>query len=121
MGLDALFPTTILRHYNHHLPLLAAGLVSVACVLALRHSTHSTSSASARKSQTVIRSPRATLLLQLSEEESANLPYPPDALPGARDITSPYGTVRVYEWGPERGGKVLLVHGISTPCVALGL
>jgi pimeloyl-ACP methyl ester carboxylesterase len=26
----------------------------------------------------------------------------------------------VYEWGPEKGRKVLLVHGISTPCVSLG-
>jgi len=28
--------------------------------------------------------------------------------------------MRVYEWGPETGRKVLLVHGITTPCVALG-
>lgn len=28
--------------------------------------------------------------------------------------------MRVYEWGPETGRKVLLIHGISTPCVALG-
>ena len=26
----------------------------------------------------------------------------------------------MFEWGPEKGRKVLLVHGISTPCVALG-
>lgn len=26
----------------------------------------------------------------------------------------------MYEWGPENGRKVLLVHGISTPCLALG-
>jgi pimeloyl-ACP methyl ester carboxylesterase len=26
----------------------------------------------------------------------------------------------VYEWGPEEGRKVLLIHGISTPCIALG-
>ena len=31
-----------------------------------------------------------------------------------------YGTIRVYEWGPEKGRKVMLVHGISTPCVSLG-
>jgi len=34
-------------------------------------------------------------------------------------VTSPYGTSRVYEWGPEEGRKVLFVHGISTPCIAL--
>ena len=49
-----------------------------------------------------------------------DLPYPPDALPGARDVDTPYGSVRVYEWGSETGERVLLVHGISTPSVALG-
>jgi hypothetical protein len=53
------------------------------------------------------------------KEELAQLPYPPDALPGARDVDSPYGTTRVYEWGPEDGPKVLLIHGISTPSIAL--
>lgn len=117
MAMDSLFPTTLLRRYEHHFPLLAAGLLSLACVFALRYSP----SSSARKSQSTIRSPRATLLPQLSEDEIASLPYPPDVLPGARDVASPYGTVRVYEWGPEDGRKVLLVHGISTPCVALGV
>jgi len=28
--------------------------------------------------------------------------------------------MRVYEWGPQEGKKVLLIHGITTPCVALG-
>lgn len=65
-------------------------------------------------------SPRKTLLPSLTEAERFNLPYPPDALPGARDVDSPYGTFRVYEFGPEDGRKVLLVHGISTPCLALG-
>jgi hypothetical protein len=31
-----------------------------------------------------------------------------------------YGTIRVYEWGPEKGRKILFLHGITTPCVALG-
>jgi hypothetical protein len=30
-----------------------------------------------------------------------------------------YGSIRVYEFGPENGEKVLLVHGISTPCISL--
>ena len=46
-------------------------------------------------------------------------PYPPNALPGARDIPTPHGSIRAYEWGPASGRKVLFVHGISTPCVAL--
>ena len=68
----------------------------------------------------VIPSPLETLLPKLSAAAIADLPYPPDAFAGARDITSPYGTIRAYEWGPEHGPKVLLVHGISTPCLALG-
>ncbi|KAK5192870.1 hypothetical protein LTR92_007164 [Exophiala xenobiotica] len=66
------------------------------------------------------RSPRSTLLPKLSEEEKGRLPYPPDVLPGARDVDTPYGSIRVYEFGPEDGRKVLLVHGISTPAIALG-
>ncbi|KAL4990229.1 Alpha/Beta hydrolase protein [Aspergillus falconensis] len=47
-------------------------------------------------------------------------PLPTDVLPGARDVQTPYGSIRVYEWGPEHGPKVLLVHGITTPCISLG-
>ncbi|PNY23908.1 Uncharacterized protein TCAP_06145 [Tolypocladium capitatum] len=50
----------------------------------------------------------------------AALPYPPDVFPGARDVETEYGTIKVFEWGPEDGEKVLLMHGIGTPCVALG-
>ncbi|KAI0114113.1 alpha/beta-hydrolase [Nemania sp. FL0031] len=49
-----------------------------------------------------------------------DLPYPPDALPGGRDVATPYGSIRVYEWGPPEGERMLFVHGISTPVVALG-
>lgn len=76
-------------------------------------------SSSGKKPRTIA-SPRESLLPKLSKAEIADLPYPPDALPGARDIASPYGSIRAYEWGPEDGPKVLLVHGISTPCLALG-
>lgn len=69
---------------------------------------------------TILASPRTTHLPQLSEDERKRLPYPPDAFPGARDVNGPYGSLRVYEFGPEDGRKVLLVHGISTPCLALG-
>ncbi|KAL3419338.1 alpha beta hydrolase family [Phlyctema vagabunda] len=67
-----------------------------------------------------IRSPRTTLLPSLSKAEQEALAYPPDVFPGARDVSSAYGTIRVYEWGPEEGRKVLLIHGISTPCISLG-
>ncbi|EFX02792.1 alpha beta hydrolase family [Grosmannia clavigera kw1407] len=46
--------------------------------------------------------------------------YTPDAFPGARDVNTPYGSIRVYEFGPKTGRKVLLVHGISTTCQTLG-
>lgn len=59
-------------------------------------------------------------LAKLPAGETSSLPYPPDLLPGARDVDTPYGSIRVYEWGPESGRKVLLVHGISTPCISLG-
>ena len=72
-----------------------------------------------RKSH-VIESPLTTLLPDLSPERLSKLPYPPDSLPGARDVRTPYGSVRAYEFGPEDGRKVLLVHGVSTPCLALG-
>lgn len=48
------------------------------------------------------------------------LAYPPDAFPGGRQVKTAYGTIQVFEWGPEEGEKVLLLHGIGTPCVALG-
>ncbi|KAF4967771.1 hypothetical protein FSARC_4745 [Fusarium sarcochroum] len=48
-----------------------------------------------------------------------NLVYQPDQFPGARDVETPYGSIRVYEFGPENGEKVLFVHGISTPCITL--
>lgn len=72
------------------------------------------------KRKSIIRSPRETLLPLLIPEEHKSLPYPPDILPGARDIDSPYGSIRVYEWGSEKGRKVLFIHGISTPSLALG-
>ncbi|KAI9841340.1 MAG: hypothetical protein M1837_000773 [Sclerophora amabilis] len=75
---------------------------------------------SSGSNQKIIPSPRDTLLPQLSVSEIRKLPYPPNALPGARDVQSPYGVFRVYEWGPEDGRKVLLIHGTSTPCIALG-
>jgi hypothetical protein len=75
---------------------------------------------SKRLRRTVVLSPRSHVLDNLSSEELARLPYPLDSLPGARDVQSPAGSIRVYEFGPEDGRKVLLIHGISTPCLALG-
>ncbi|PYH66329.1 alpha/beta hydrolase [Aspergillus vadensis CBS 113365] len=68
---------------------------------------------------TVLESPRKKVL-SVSDSVNRELPLPTDVLPGARDVSTPYGSIRVYEWGPEDGPKVLLVHGITTPCIALG-
>jgi hypothetical protein len=46
--------------------------------------------------------------------------YPIDAFPGSRQVKTVYGTIHVFEWGPEDGEKVLLIHGLGTPCIALG-
>jgi len=70
-------------------------------------------------SLTTIPSPLDTYLPGKADRTLSGLPYPPNALPGARDVDTPHGKVRAYEWGPEDGRKVLLVHGISTPCISL--
>lgn len=41
------------------------------------------------KQDKIIKSPTATLLPNLSASEIAVLPYPPDALPGGRNVNSP--------------------------------
>lgn len=94
---------------------LAASAASLGILVALR----SVYGATQPPSPTVAESPRSTLIPKLSAEQASDLPYPPDVLPGSRDVPTPYGTIRVYEWGPEAGRRVLLVHGISTPCIAL--
>ena len=66
-----------------------------------------------------IPSPRDNLLPSTSLQQAA-LPYPPGLLPGARDVATPYGVMRVYEWGPQKGDKVLFIHGDTTPAPMLG-
>ena len=65
-------------------------------------------------------SPLTTTLPNLKPQQISALAYKPDYFPGARNVNTPYGSCRVYEFGPEHGTKVLLVHGISTPCISLG-
>lgn len=72
-----------------------------------------------RSEKPCVPSPRDTLLPRLAQEAAA-IPYPPDAFPGGRDVKTPYGTIKVFEWGPAQGEKVLILHGISTPCLSLG-
>ncbi|KAK5663651.1 hypothetical protein OQA88_4082 [Cercophora sp. LCS_1] len=68
----------------------------------------------------IIPSPLNTVLPKLPRENFDQLEYKPDAFPGARDVETPYGSIRVYEWGPEDGPKILFIHGISTSSMTLG-
>lgn len=65
-------------------------------------------------SRASIPSPLKTQIPHLSAAQVAALPYPPDHFPGARDVTTSYGSMRVYEWGKEDGRKIMLVHGDAT-------
>jgi hypothetical protein len=47
-------------------------------------------------------------------------PYRKDTFPGSREFETVYGTIQIFEWGQEDGEKVLLIHGLGTPCIALG-
>ncbi|KAJ9155518.1 Serine hydrolase-like protein [Pleurostoma richardsiae] len=95
-------------------PLLLAGAVCISATLLQLLKTRTPSK------DPWLPSPRETLLASLPKDQLSSLPYPPDALPGGRDVPTPYGTIRVFEWGPPSGDKVLLLHGISTPGPALG-
>lgn len=46
--------------------------------------------------------------------------YDSDFYPGGKDLLTPYGSIRVYEFGPEKGERVLFVHGITTPSPVFG-
>ncbi|RYP90571.1 hypothetical protein DL770_003333 [Monosporascus sp. CRB-9-2] len=67
----------------------------------------------------VIPGPLTTYLPKLSQDELKKVTYHPDYYPGARNVATPYGNIRVYEFGPEDGRKVLFIHGISTTCMTL--
>ncbi|ODM23690.1 hypothetical protein SI65_01279 [Aspergillus cristatus] len=103
---------------NHRaqIPLLAATGAASFTIGFLLRSIGSDSHAEGK----ILPSPRTTVLPGLSDGEIRALPLPADVLPGARDVSTPYGSIRVYEWGPENGPKVFFVHGITTPCIALG-
>lgn len=64
----------------------------------------------------IYRAPRSSAV---QNSQLATCAYPPTSLPGARDIPTPYGSIRTYEWGPTTGRKILFIHGISTPCISL--
>ena len=104
---------------NHRaqLPVLAATGASLTVGLLLRSLL-----TEQRPQGSVLRCPQviASSAASDAENENGEIPLPNDVLPGARDVPTPYGSMRVYEWGPVDGPKVLFVHGITTPCIALG-
>lgn len=63
---------------------------------------------------------KATATIVSKTRANPSPAYPADAFPGGRDFETPYGTIKVFEWGPVDGEKVVLMHGIGTPCIALG-
>ncbi|GKT57517.1 alpha/beta hydrolase [Colletotrichum tofieldiae] len=112
---------------SHHLGLGLAAAAAAAATTYLLLASHATSSAAAaaprpaNDRRKTARSPKWTVLPTLSTLGRDELPYPPDALPGGRDVATAYGNLRVYEFGPEDAQeRVLLLHGIGTPCLALG-
>ncbi|KAI1491850.1 alpha/beta-hydrolase [Biscogniauxia mediterranea] len=94
------------------IPVLSFGLLLAAGLLI--------TSARTRKTRAPKPHPYTPAPRSREEASKSDHPYPPDALPGGRDVATPYGSVRVYEWGPADGPRVLFVHGISTPTVSLG-
>lgn len=96
---------------------LAFLAMGTATLTLLRWSVRSNEPAALRRK---LPSPRETLLPHVSPAQAAASAYPPDLLPGTRDVDTPYGVMRVYEWGPEDGRKVLLIHGDTTPGPILG-
>ena len=96
---------------------IVLAVASLAASTFVRRQRYSNEPATLRKT---IASPRTTLLPHLTPDQAASLPYPPNLFPGVRDVETPYGVMRVYEWGSEDGRKVILVHGDTTPGPMLG-
>lgn len=87
-------------------------LICVPVALILRHHLFPA------KAGRFVKSARQTVLSTLSPTELSSLPYPPDALPGGRDVPTPYGNIHVFEFGPPDGERVLFLHGLSMPCLS---
>jgi hypothetical protein len=95
---------------------LLAGLATLGLYAAFQHRR---SRLHRSKIHSVTKSPLKSILPGLTEDQIDDLFYRPGELHGARNVETPYGTCRAYEFGDETGLKVLLIHGISTPCISL--
>lgn len=114
-------PASAPRLPQHYLLLGAAGLFTLGVAVAPFLSSGGGTGGWRGNGDPWIPAPSRTAAAAADEKgSSSSLAYPPDALPGGRDVATPYGSVRVFEWGPEDGEPVLLIHGISTPAIALG-
>jgi pimeloyl-ACP methyl ester carboxylesterase len=92
--------------------IVSTALICLPAALILRHLLFP-----ARTGKT-IKAPKQTALSPAPPTGFPSPPYPPDALPGSRDVPTPYGNIHVFEFGPSDGEKVLFLHGLSTPCVS---
>lgn len=101
-------------------PLIAALAAATACLSATLYIRSAIQYKDQTKGLAVARSRLRSGTSNETSLASEENPYPPDIFPGGRDVDTPYGTIKVFEWGPQDGEKVLLMHGIGTPCVALG-
>ncbi|WYZ37613.1 hypothetical protein EsH8_II_001119 [Colletotrichum jinshuiense] len=117
---DRLLLETHLQHVGLGLA-AAAAAASLLLLVSRSAAAAPPAAAPANDRRKTARSPKWTVLPALSTLGRDELPYPPDALPGGRDVATAYGNLRVYEWGPETAEqRVLLLHGIGTPCLAMG-
>lgn len=101
-------------------PLVGGIIAATACLSATLYIQSATQYKDQTKGTAIARSRLRSTSSTPSQLPSGENPYPPDIFPGGRDVDTPHGTIKVFEWGPESGEKVLLMHGIGTPCVALG-
>lgn len=63
-----------------------------------------------------IRTPEPHFIKAPPRELQEDSYYSTTFYPGGKDIDTPYGCIRAYEFGPEDGERVLFIHGITTPC-----
>ncbi|CCG83089.1 putative Alpha/beta hydrolase [Taphrina deformans PYCC 5710] len=63
-----------------------------------------------------ITSPEQHFITAPPRESHTDSHYSTTFYPGSKDIDTPYGSIRAYEFGPEDGERVLFIHGITTPC-----
>ncbi|KAI0076964.1 alpha/beta-hydrolase [Panus rudis PR-1116 ss-1] len=56
-------------------------------------------------------------LSSLSKDSRSWQIYPDDFFQGGAYVTFPYGKVRYWLLGPEKGKKIVLIHGLSVPAI----